>query len=442
MAACGLALLGLESLARATRPPGWFGVVPREQLVNYVLLGFAAGAVYAGAIVLARGPHIRRALPMVLAVAALLRLAVLVEPPLLSTDLYRYVWDGRVQAAWINPYRYMPADPALAALRDGGADADAIFPNINRADTARTIYPPAAQGLFALLGVTWSSIWAVKTAMLAFDAIAIAAALMLLRAAAAPAQLVLIYAWNPLPVWEFAGAGHIDAAAVAFTGLAMLAAVWRRPGWAGAAIGIAVLFKLLPAALFPALWRRWDWRAPVAAAAAILAGYACYASAGPLVLGYLGGYANEEGVGGHGALLLRLWAAVAPVPGWAGPGYAGLALAGLLALAAAVALRGPFPADPAPRARLVCRTTLALGTASMVALSPHYPWYLAGLALPAVLAPAPSVLWLTIAAPVLYLDDWHDKVIWPSLLFLPFFALLALELLRGDHVWGLRPEEA
>jgi hypothetical protein len=33
-------------------------------------------------------------------------------------DLYRYVWDGRVQAAGLNPYSYAPADPELAALRD------------------------------------------------------------------------------------------------------------------------------------------------------------------------------------------------------------------------------------------------------------------------------------------------------------------------------------
>ena len=44
-------------------------------------------------------------------------------PPFLSSDIYRYVWDGQVQAAGINPYRYVPADPALAGLR-----GHAVFP--------------------------------------------------------------------------------------------------------------------------------------------------------------------------------------------------------------------------------------------------------------------------------------------------------------------------
>ena len=72
-----------------------------------------------------------------------MRLALLFVEPYLSTDIYRYIWDGRVQAAGINPYRYVPNAPELAQLRDA-----AIFPLINRASYAPTIYPPAAQAIF------------------------------------------------------------------------------------------------------------------------------------------------------------------------------------------------------------------------------------------------------------------------------------------------------
>jgi alpha-1,6-mannosyltransferase len=65
------------------------------------------------------------------------------DPPRLSTDIYRYIWDGRVQGAEINPYLYLPVDPRLAALRD-----DSIYPNINRRAYAHTIYPPVAQIVF------------------------------------------------------------------------------------------------------------------------------------------------------------------------------------------------------------------------------------------------------------------------------------------------------
>ena len=425
LGAFGLCLVALTAAGLAVRVPDWISVLPDSNLAMYVVFAGAAGAAYAASVVMVHRTPIRHGLAVVLIAAASMRVLTLSVPPLLSTDIYRYVWDGRVQAAGINPYLYLPSDPALTALRDS-----AIYPHINRADTAPTIYPPAAQALFAMTGLAWSSIWGVKSAMLAFDVLAIGAAMALLRTAGQPLQWVLIYAWNPLPVWEFAGGGHIDAAATGAAALALLAAVWRRPGWAGLALGAAVLFKLLPAALFPALWRRWDWRTPAACAAIVLAGYGWYAGAGWRVLGYLPGYAQEEGVGAHGAFLLRLLAEAMTLPRWAAPAYAILSLGALMALAAFVCLRAPLPDNPAARARRICRDALLLLTATMLALSPHYPWYLAPLALPAVLAPAWSVLWLTVSAPLLYFDDWHDKVIWPSLVFLPCAALLPIDLLR------------
>jgi alpha-1,6-mannosyltransferase len=70
----------------------------------------------------------------VLGLAIALRALLLTAPPILSTDIYRYVWDGRVQAAGIDPYRYIPADPALASLRD-----PVVYPQINRADYAHDL---------------------------------------------------------------------------------------------------------------------------------------------------------------------------------------------------------------------------------------------------------------------------------------------------------------
>lgn len=434
LAGLGAAIVAMVAGGVLQRLPGDVGGMGRGRTVAYIGFALAAGALYAAAVWLLRGPALpRQALWIVLAAAAAMRALTLTSPPLLSTDLYRYVWDGRVQAAGVNPYAYMPADPALAPLRDPGAGPEAIYPNINRADYAPTIYPPAAQAIFAAIGLAWPTIWGVKAAMLGFDLLAMAAALALLRAARLPAAQVLVYAWNPLPVWEFAGGGHVDAAAVALSAWALVAAVRHRPGWAGAALGLAVLCKLLPAALFPALWRRWNGWTPLVCVAVIAAGYACYAGAGWRVLGYLPGYASEEGIGsGGGFLLLRLLALLGPLPHWAGPAYLAAMLAGLLGLAAWIGLRAPLPADPAARAIVIGRDALWLSTAVIAALSPHYPWYFTAVAVPAVLAPVPSVLWLTLASPVLYLDHGLDEVIWPALVFLPFAVLLARELRRPE----------
>ena len=83
---------------------------------GFTILALVQGAFYLGAVLLTwRGGLSRRALIAVLAVAALMRLGVLLAPPYLSDDINRYVWDGRVEAAGINPYRYIPEDPHLAS---------------------------------------------------------------------------------------------------------------------------------------------------------------------------------------------------------------------------------------------------------------------------------------------------------------------------------------
>ena len=422
-----LCLLG----GAALRMPDDVGAMDRDRTVLYVAWAAAAGVLYAAAVAVATaGPSRgRRALAAVLLLAGAMRVVTVLPPPLHSTDAYRYVWDGRVQAAGINPYRYLPAAKELQELRDGGVGAGAVYPNINRADTAPTIYPPFAQAIFAAVAAVWPSLYGVKAAMLLFDLLAVGAALLLLRAARLPPERMLIYAWNPLVLWEFAGGAHIDAAAVGLSALAILAAVRARPALAGAALGLAILCKLLPAALFPALWRRWDLRTPAACGAVVALGYACYAGVGWRVLGYLPGYASEERLADGGVVLLRLLALLGPLPSWAGPCYLAAAGAGLAALTVAV-VRRPLPSDPARRAVAICTDALWLNVATMAALSPHYPWYLTVLAWPSVLAPRASALWLTLAAPALYLDPNHDQVLWPAAVFLPFAGLLARDLLR------------
>src|SRR5205807_1950891 len=131
----------------------------------------------------------------------------------------------------INPYHYVPADPHLERLRD-----DAIYPNINRAEYAPTIYPPAAQMIFLAISRASETLTAMRVGMIGFEVVTVLVLLALLRRDGRPLERVLIYAWHPLPIWEFAGTGHIDAAAIAFMTLAMLAALLGRRALAGIAL--------------------------------------------------------------------------------------------------------------------------------------------------------------------------------------------------------------
>ena len=201
----------------------------------------------------------------------------------LSTDPYRYLWDGRVQVAGINPYRFSPEAPELAELRD-----TRIHPRINRS-WARTIYPPGAEALFAGLALAAPDrIWALRLLLIACEMATMVELVVLLRRLDLPEGRVVVYAWAPLAIFEFAQAGHIDAAVIPLVLGALLAAGSGQSGVAGGLLGGAALVKLYPAILLPVLWRRGDTRLPLTFLAVVALGYLPYAwGAGGKVLGFL-----------------------------------------------------------------------------------------------------------------------------------------------------------
>src|SRR5262249_45210884 len=129
-----------------------------------------------------------RSLWIIVVVAMGLRFAVLIVEPLLSSDIYRYIWDGRVQAIGINPYRYVPADPALAGLRDA-----AIYPNTNRPDSAVTIYLPVAQMFFFIVTRIGDNVTVMRLALLACEAVTAAMIVLLLQKLGQPITRLAAY---------------------------------------------------------------------------------------------------------------------------------------------------------------------------------------------------------------------------------------------------------
>jgi hypothetical protein len=397
--------------------------------------GFVAVALAQGALYLVAAAVVRRhadgpgPLVVVLAVAALLRLGLVAAEPPHSTDLYRYIWDGRVQAAGINPYRYIPADPALHGLRD-----DEIFPRINRADYAPTIYPPAAQLSFLAVTRIAEAPWALKLGWLALEGAAVVALMQLLRGLGRPRHRVLLYAWHPLPVWEIAGGGHVDVGAMAFLVLAVMAAAGGRRLATGVLLAVSLLFKPLAVAALPAFWKPWDLRLPAALAATVLLLYLPYAvGVGPGVFGFLGGYVGEEGiVAGSGFFALALIEAVTGrLPPAATAAYAIAALVILAALSwSAVRDRRTDAAAIAGRAQVLLVAFLLL-------LSPNYPWYFVVLVPLGCLKPWPPALALTLLAPVLYaappVDGRTDTLIAQGVLY--GIATAAIAAAVGSRWW-------
>ncbi len=358
-----LALLGAAAIALAASTDWAFDHYDES---GFVIMAMPMGLVaFLGVIVAKRAPQ-GAALLLILVVAALLRLMAFSSEPLLSSDIFRYVWDGRVAHAGINPYHFIPADPALAFLRD-----EAVYPEINRADYAHTAYPPIAQMFFYLATSFGSTLDAMRLAFEATEIVSIAGLIWVLRRLNKPLVLVAGYAWHPLAIWETANAGHVDALLTMLVVLAVVAMVAHRQIFGVLLISAGVLVKPYAIAMLPAFWRPWGILGPIVSIGLVILAYLPYLGVGGEVIGFIPTYLNEEGfVGGNGFWLVSV---VRRVTGQLPFDSEIYLLLGALALGFAVLRILKKPAFYAGQAQV--RDLCVLLFIGLFVLSPNYPWY-------------------------------------------------------------------
>lgn len=412
---CGAALVALTGAGLLFQT--------QNHVERFLAVAALQAAIYLAAVWLAWNSRSSRRIALAIAgIAILMRIPVVLAPPYLSNDVYRYVWDGRVEAAGFNPYLYQPADPQLQALRD-----QEVFPQI-ASQYAPTIYPPVAEAIFFIVVHTSGSVAAMKVAMVIFEALTFVLLTQLLVLEGLPPARILIYAWHPLPLWEFAGSGHIDAALIAL-GVAALWAVRRgRDATGGLLLAGATLTKFYPVILLPALYRRWDWRLPTAFVAAIAIAYLPFISAGSQILGFLPGYARQEGLDatGTGFYLLAL---LRCLPGLEDLGTRSYEV-GAIGVLAALSTGLVFHRDRGQPAYAMLAVSAAL---FMLLVSPHYPWYFCWLIVFPCFVRSFALLWLTSTCLLLYLITNFDfapsgqRLAFESVIYGPFAALAVVD---------------
>lgn len=350
----------------------------------------------------------RTAVALILLGGIGLQAAAVSAPRAFSDDVYRYVWDGRVQAAGIDPYQYVPAASQLAGLRTGflfhsgarycvassyvtghpAAQLAAGCTMINR-PTVPTIYPPVAEAWFLaahyLPGADASSIPIQAATGLAAVLVTVLLLIGLARLGR-DVRMAALWSWCPTVILEAGNSAHVDVIAVGITAAAVLtlatARTARRTVLGGVLLGLAVATKLTPALAVPALLRRRWVTVAVAAGSAFVAVYVPHViRVGSKVIGFLPGYLNQEGYTrgtrfGIIGLFVTSWLAIA---------VAALVMA---AIAFAV-LQYSDPDRPWQGALVMTAGALAVAT-------PHYQWYSLLLVMLVALDGRPE--WLAFAA--------------------------------------------
>ncbi len=373
-------------------------------------LPLLAGAwlAFAAAAWLARTVTRRAAVALILLGGIAVQIAALSAPPQNSNDLYRYIWDGRVQAAGIDPYQYVPTARQLTGLRDEflfypGAQycvsssyvsshpADELAPGCTRINRpiVPTIYPPVAEAWF--LGVQYlhpadDSSLPIQAATAGAAVLTTLVLLAGLARLGRDVRLAALWAWCPLVALEAGNSAHVDVVAVAITAAAVVllatARNVRRTVLGGILLGLAIATKMTPALTVPALLRRRPLTVAVSAAGAFAAVYVPHVLAvGSKVIGFLPGYLQQEDyTSGTRYGIIGLF-----VTGWLASVVAVL----ILAAVAVAVLQFGDPGRPWQGGVVMTGAALAVTT-------PHYQWY--ALLLVMLVALDGRIEWLAFAA--------------------------------------------
>jgi len=262
-------------------------------------------------------------LGIVLAGALVLRAVLLPLPPGFSRDSWRYLWDARVTLHGFSPYIYLPSSAPLKPLVD-----TVLYPRM-RFRNSPTIYPPGAQAIFLLSYLLGgSNLYFLKGIFLIFDMVTCGALVVFLNRKRIDPLRVLIYAWCPLPIIEFAVQGHVDVITLTFSILALLSFSNNSIGGrmlTGFLVGMAALTKIYPILLLVVIVpdmirdamlahriRGRDYALLAVCFLTILLGYLPYYIMGHgQVLGYFTIYSSEQGENAGFIQLVMQWVSYA-----------------------------------------------------------------------------------------------------------------------------------
>lgn len=373
---------------------------------------------------LLRQVTVRLAVGLILIGGIAVQLVALAGPPQDSSDLYRYIWDGRVQAAGIDPYLYAPADAGVAKLRNDFlwsgtgphnygdcvtkrvstlAPADDLVAGCTKLNRPKvpTVYPPVAEAYFFTVQMAAPADNSTTPMQAAAALFATAVTLILLfglRRLGKNPRLAALWAWCPTVALEAGQNGHVDVVAVALTAVALLllarARTEGRAALGGVLIGLAIATKVTPVLVLPAVLRRGWWLISAAAATAVALVYAPHVLAvGSKIVGFFPGYMKQEGYStGTGFSVIGLFV----------HGKVATAVAvGILGLIALAILRYGDPDQP-------WRGGVLMTSAALAVCTPHFQWYAILLVMLVAFDGRPE--WLAIAAGGYLSNSGHLRI--------------------------------
>lgn len=170
----------------------------------------------------------------------LFRIVLIPSEPFLSDDIYRYLWDGKIIASGINPYKFAPVDIQLLQFRD-----QIIYPFINFPEIA-TSYPPVSQFMFLINQWLGGSVLSWKILLLFVEIILFLVIFRMVQHFNLNKFRILIYFYNPLLIIETYSSGHLEITGVLFFWIAVYL-FYKRYDWKSIIFfAMSIMTKFIP----------------------------------------------------------------------------------------------------------------------------------------------------------------------------------------------------
>jgi alpha-1,6-mannosyltransferase len=201
-------------------------------------------------------------LRIILGFAICFRVILLLSTPIQEDDFYRYLWDGKVVASGLNPYLFAPQTVREARAEDTLVQPYAriaqhdpglalILSRVNHPEVP-TIYPPLAQGLFALSAmIAPGNLFVLRVLLLGCDLALCWLLVTLLRHLMLNPSSVVLYAWSPLVIKETINSAHYDVLPALWLMVAVFLSLRGKVLLTYASVALAVLGKVYPLLLLP-----------------------------------------------------------------------------------------------------------------------------------------------------------------------------------------------
>lgn len=191
-----------------------------------------------------------------LAMGMIIRLMAVSTFPVLSEDIYRYIWDGYLSHSGISPYAHTPEECIRLHTVQEHPLLHSLFPLIN-SPNYYAVYPPVAQVFFSFGG--WlganpglpAAVVGLKVLLLLAEMVGWFFIYQMFQSLKSGKSWFWALWLNPLLIMEWSFSGHVESLASCFLVISVFMA-WRKKSYLSAIfLAFAVLTKLWPLLFAP-----------------------------------------------------------------------------------------------------------------------------------------------------------------------------------------------